>query len=157
MNCPFHMSIYNDDLHSYRDLPLKLYEFGTVYRYEQKGELGGLTRVRGFTQDDAHIICTREQVEKQMEEILDFAYFVLKETFGFEIDVYASFRDPKSDKYLGDDSSWELAENVIRKILQKKKRRLHRRNWGSSFLRTKNRLESKRLPREKMATFYGSI
>jgi threonyl-tRNA synthetase len=120
MNCPFHMSIYNDDLHSYRDLPLKLYEFGTVYRYEQKGELGGLTRVRGFTQDDAHIICTREQVEKQMEEILDFAYFVLKETFGFEIDVYASFRDPKSDKYLGDDSSWELAENVIRKILQKK-------------------------------------
>lgn len=120
MNCPFHMEIFNDDLHSYRDLPMKLYEFGTVYRYEQKGELGGLTRVRGFTQDDAHIICTREQVETQMEEILDFAYFVLQETFGFEIDAYASFRDPKSDKYLGDDEAWILAENSIRKILKKK-------------------------------------
>lgn len=119
MNCPFHISIYNDGFHSYRDLPMRLYEFGTVYRYEQKGELGGLTRVRGFTQDDAHIICTKEQIEEEIESILSLGLFVLKETFGFDITLSASFRDPNSTKYLGSDEDWERAEGVIRKILKK--------------------------------------
>jgi threonyl-tRNA synthetase len=121
MNCPFHMAIYNDDLHSYRDLPLRYYEFGTVYRYEQKGELGGLTRVRGFTQDDAHIICRSTQIEEEMKKILDFGWFVLNETFGMEIEVHASLRDSESDKYLGDDKDWDRAEASIKKVLEEKK------------------------------------
>ncbi len=119
MNCPFHVSIYKDDKHSYRELPLKYYEFGTVYRYEKKGELGGLTRVRGFTQDDAHIICTKEQLAEEMKQIIDFVQFVLGETFGFEMKIYASFRDKKSDKYLGEDAKWEVAEKTIREVLEK--------------------------------------
>ncbi len=121
MNCPFHMAIYNDDLHSYRELPLRYYEFGTVYRYEQKGELGGLTRVRGFTQDDAHIICRSSQIEEEMKSILDFGWFVLHETFGMEIEVHASLRDPDSDKYLGEDKDWDMAEASIKKVLEEKK------------------------------------
>ena len=121
MNCPFHMAIYNDDLHSYRNLPLKYYEFGTVYRYEQKGELGGLTRVRGFTQDDAHIFCTKEQLEDELKNIIDFAFFVLKDTFDFDIAIYASLRDSKNkDKYLGTDEDWNIAERTIKEILEKK-------------------------------------
>lgn len=120
MNCPFHIAIYNDDLHSYRDLPVRLYEFGTVYRYEQKGELGGLTRVRGFTQDDAHIICTKEQIEAEMEAMIDLGIFVLQETFGFEVRISASFRDPAKDKYLGETEDWDMAENVIRDILKRR-------------------------------------
>ncbi len=119
MNCPFHVSIYKDDKHSYRELPLKYYEFGTVYRYEKKGELGGLTRVRGFTQDDAHIICTKEQLAEEMKQIIDFVQFVLGETFGFEMKIYTSFRDKKSDKYLGEDEKWEVAEKTIREVLEK--------------------------------------
>ena len=119
MNCPFHVSIYKDDKHSYRELPLKYYEFGTVYRYEKKGELGGLTRVRGFTQDDAHIICTEKQLAEEMKQIIDFVQFVLGETFGFEMKIYASFRDKKSDKYLGEDKKWEVAEKTIREVLEK--------------------------------------
>jgi len=121
MNCPFHMSIYNDDLHSYRDMPIKYYEFGTVYRYEQKGELGGLTRVRGFTQDDAHIICAKEQLADEMKDIVDFAFFVLQKTFNFDIKIYASLRDPKNkDKYLGKDEDWNIAEKTIKNILKEK-------------------------------------
>ena len=121
MNCPFHMAIYNDDLHSYRELPLKYYEFGTVYRYEQKGELGGLTRVRGFTQDDAHIFCTKKQLNDELTKIIDFAFYVLKETFGFEIIVYASFRDQNNkDKYLGEDEDWDIAEQTIKDMLKEK-------------------------------------
>ena len=121
MNCPFHMAIYNDDLHSYRELPIKYYEFGTVYRYEQKGELGGLTRVRGFTQDDAHIICSEEQLKDEMKKIIDFAFFVLKDTFGFEISLYASMRDKKSNKWLGKPEDWDIAEKTIKEILEEKK------------------------------------
>ncbi len=121
MNCPFHVSIYNDNQHSYRDLPIRYYEFGTVYRYEKKGELGGLTRVRGFTQDDAHIICTKEQLDKEMAEIIDFAKFVLQKTFGFELKVFASFRDKNNNKYLGKNENWEIAETTIKKVLRDKK------------------------------------
>ncbi|MCD5396678.1 MAG: hypothetical protein LRZ98_00710 [Candidatus Pacebacteria bacterium] len=101
MNCPFHIMIYNDDLYSYKDLPLKYYEFGTVYRYEQTGELGGLTRVRGFTQDDAHIICTKEQLKDEMKKVVDFAFYVLKDVFNFEVEVKASFRNTNSEKQMG--------------------------------------------------------
>jgi threonyl-tRNA synthetase len=120
MNCPFHVSIFKDDQYSYRDLPLRYYEFGTVYRYEQKGELGGLMRVRGFTQDDAHIICSKDQLENEMKNVIDFTFFVLRDTFGFEVEVYASFRDPKKEKYLGNDEKWDTAENIIAKILEEK-------------------------------------
>ncbi len=120
MNCPFHVSIYKDDLYSYRDLPLRLYEFGTVYRYEKKGELGGLMRVRGFTQDDAHIICTKDQLAEEMKKIIDLAFFVLRDTFQFDVEVYASFRDPQKEKYLGDSEKWGIAENTIRTILSEK-------------------------------------
>ena len=120
MNCPFHMKVFNADMHSYRDLPQKLYEFGTVYRYEQKGELGGLTRVRGFTQDDAHIICRKDQLKKEFGDVVDFAFFVLKETFGFDIELKVSLRDPESDKYLGSDDQWNAAEDTIREILDEK-------------------------------------
>ena len=118
MNCPFHVTIYNSEKHSYRDLPLRYYEFGTVYRYEKKGELGGLTRVRGFTQDDAHLICTQEQLTSEMNEIIKFARFVLEDVFGFEIKIYASFRDPKSKKYLGEEKQWQAAEETIAKVLE---------------------------------------
>lgn len=121
MNCPFHVSIYNDDKHSYRDLPIKYYEFGTVYRYEKKGELGGLTRVRGFTQDDAHIICNKEQLPNEMEKVIDFVQFVLEKTFGFEIKAYASFREKDGKKYLGKKEDWEVAEKIIIDVLKKKK------------------------------------
>lgn len=121
MNCPFHVAIFKDDQFSYRDLPLKYYEFGTVYRYEQKGELGGLTRVRGFTQDDAHIVCTKDQLEEEMKKVVDFVFFVLRDTFNFDVEVYASFRDPKKEKYLGNDEKWNVAESTIVKILEDKK------------------------------------
>ncbi len=121
MNCPFHVAIFNDDQFSYRDLPIKYYEFGTVYRFEQKGELSGLTRVRGFTQDDAHIVCTKDQLEEEMKKMIDFASYVLRDTFGFEIEIYASFRDPKKEKYLGNDEKWNVAESTIIKILEDKK------------------------------------
>jgi len=121
MNCPFHVSIYNDDKHSYRDLPIKYYEFGTVYRYEKKGELGGLTRVRGFTQDDAHIICTKEQLAGEMEKVIDFVQFVLEKTFGFKIKAYASFREKDEKKYLGKSEDWEVAEKTIVDVLKSKK------------------------------------
>lgn len=120
MNCPFHVKIFTSDVHSYRDLPVKYYEFGTVYRYEQKGELGGLTRVRGFTQDDAHIICPANKLEEEFAKVVDFSFFVLG-TFGFKIKAYLSMRDPNNkEKYLGDDENWEMAQETIKKILTNK-------------------------------------
>ena len=121
MNCPFHIMIYNDDLHSYKNLPLKYYEFGTVYRYEQTGELGGLTRVRGMTQDDAHIICTKEQLKEEMGKVVDFAFYILKDIFNFELEVKASFRDKESQKkQMGSDADWDLAEETILEVLKEK-------------------------------------
>ena len=121
MNCPFHIMIYNDDLYSYKDLPLKYYEFGTVYRYEQTGELGGLTRVRGFTQDDAHIICTKEQLKDEMKKVVDFAFYVLKDVFNFEVEVKASFRNTNSEKQMGNHTDWNLSEKTILEVLNEKK------------------------------------
>ena len=119
MNCPHHIKIYSSDQHSYRDLPVRLAEFGTVYRWEQSGELGGMTRVRGFTQDDAHIFCTPEQVDDEVASCLDLVKKVLN-TLGMEdYRVRLSFSDPDSDKYVGDRESWERAESALSRAVEK--------------------------------------
>jgi threonyl-tRNA synthetase len=117
MNCPFHVTLYNSKIRSYKDLPLRFAECGTVYRYEKSGELSGLTRVRGFTQDDAHIICTREQVKEELKRVADFILFILK-TFGFEeYNVYLSLRDPKNTKkYAGNNEGWEFTQKILEEV-----------------------------------------
>ena len=115
MNCPFHIEIFKSDPHSYRDLPVRLAEFGSVYRWEQSGELNGLTRVRGFTQDDAHIFCTPEQLDAEIQGCLDLVKAVFKTIGMNEYRVRISLRDPASDKYVGDESNWEKSEAAIRK------------------------------------------
>ena len=114
MNCPHHCEIYNAKPQSYRDLPLRLAEFGTVYRYEQSGELHGLSRVRGFTVDDAHIFCTPEQVDSEFNNTIDLVLFVFK-SLGFEnYSAQVSLRDPDNpEKYIGSDKNWEISEQAI--------------------------------------------
>ncbi len=114
MNCPHHCEIYGNKPHSYKELPLRIGEFGTVYRYEQSGELHGLSRVRGFTQDDAHIFCTPEQVKGEFLDALDLTTKVLDKLGFEEFTAQISLRDPNDpDKYIGSDSNWESAENAI--------------------------------------------
>ncbi|HRU50140.1 MAG TPA: threonine--tRNA ligase [Candidatus Absconditabacterales bacterium] len=120
MNCPAHVKVYKDDIHSYRELPLRYYEFGTVYRYEKQGELGGLTRVRGFTQDDAHIIVSKDGLKEEFGKVVDFAFKVLHHFDFQDIKVFASFSDPNSDKYVGDKAMRKQAEDTIREILKEK-------------------------------------
>ncbi|SOS47549.1 threonine--tRNA ligase [Tenacibaculum dicentrarchi] len=114
MNCPHHCEVYNFKPHSYKDLPKRFAEFGTVYRYEQSGELHGLTRVRGFTQDDAHIFCTPEQLDQEFKDVIDLVLYVFK-SLGFEdFTAQVSIRDMQNlDKYIGDVKTWELAEKAI--------------------------------------------
>ena len=114
MNCPHHCEIYNATPWSYRDLPIRLAEFGTVYRYEQSGELHGLTRARGFTQDDAHIFCTPEQLNEECMGVIDLVLYVFN-TLGFsDFKTQVSVRDPeKPEKYIGDTKMWEKAEQAI--------------------------------------------
>jgi threonyl-tRNA synthetase len=121
MNCPFHILIYKDQLRSYRDLPVRLGELGTVYRYERSGVMHGLMRVRGFTQDDAHIFCTPQQIEDEIVGCMDFALAVLN-TFGFtEYQVELSTWDPKDRKnFLGSDEQWELANRSLENALQRR-------------------------------------
>lgn len=115
MNCPFHVEIFKSDPHSYRDLPVRLAEFGNVYRWEQSGELNGMTRVRGFTQDDAHIFCSPEQLDVEIQGCLDLVKSVF-ETIGMrEYRVRISLRDPNSNKYVGSDENWQKSESAIRK------------------------------------------
>jgi threonyl-tRNA synthetase len=114
MNCPFHIQIYKSELRSYRDLPMRLAEFGTVYRYEQSGELGGLTRVRGFTVDDSHLFVTPEQLEAEFLAVVDLILSVFKSLQLKNFTARLSFRDPDSDKYIGSDEVWQKAENAIR-------------------------------------------
>lgn len=118
MNCPFHVQIYKSSLRSYRELPLRLAEFGTVYRYEQSGELGGLTRVRGFTQDDAHLFVTPEQLEDEFLKVVDLIQTVFSALHLTNFKARLSFRDPHSDKYIGSDEAWHKAENAIRHAVQ---------------------------------------
>lgn len=114
MNCPHHIKIFQSNHHSYRDLPVRLAEFGTVYRWEQSGELGGMTRVRGFTQDDAHLFCTEEQVKDEIMGCLELVKIVLG-TLGMEdYRVRVGLRDPDSTKYVGDSEKWDRAEQALR-------------------------------------------
>jgi len=121
MNCPGHILIYKRKLHSYRDLPVRLAEMGTVYRYELSGTLHGLLRVRGFTQDDAHIFCTPDQLPQEIDATVDFAMDVLSK-FGFEeFDVELSVRDPENrEKYAGSDEEWDMAEDALVQSLDRK-------------------------------------
>jgi threonyl-tRNA synthetase len=116
MNCPHHIMIYKSKPRSYRELPVRLAEFGTVYRYEQSGELGGLTRVRGFTQDDAHIFCTEEQVAEEFRGCIDFTQTVLRSLGLSEYRARLGFRDPQSDKYVGTPENWNKAEAAIQRV-----------------------------------------
>ncbi len=115
MNCPFHIQIYKSDLRSYRELPMRLAEFGTVYRYEQSGELGGLTRVRGFTVDDSHLFITPEQLDEEFFNVVELTLSVFKSLQLSNFRARLSFRDPANpSKYLGSDEAWEKAQNAIR-------------------------------------------
>ena len=118
MNCPHHIKIYASDPHSNRDLPVRLAEFGTVYRWEQSGELGGMTRVRGFTQDDAHLFCTPDQVAAEVAGCLDLVKKVLGTLGMHDYRVRLSLRDPDSDKYVGDAENWDKAEASLRDAVQ---------------------------------------
>ncbi len=118
MNCPFHVQIYKGELRSYRELPMRLAEFGTVYRYEQSGELGGLTRVRGFTVDDSHLFVTPEQLDNEFLSVVDLILTVFRSLQLKNFKARLSFRDPASDKYIGGDEVWNKAEGAIRRAVQ---------------------------------------
>ncbi|MFO7978725.1 MAG: threonine--tRNA ligase [Bacteroidales bacterium] len=114
MNCPHHCEIYKTKQYSYKDLPVRLAEFGTVYRYEQSGELHGLTRVRGFTQDDAHIFCRPDQVKEEFIKVIDIVLYIFKALDFKEYSVQISLRDPENkEKYIGSDENWQKAEQAI--------------------------------------------
>jgi threonyl-tRNA synthetase len=120
MNCPFHIQIYKSELRSYRELPMRLAEFGTVYRYEQSGELGGLTRVRGFTVDDSHLFVTPEQLDAEFLNVVDLILSVFKSLQLKNFRARLSFRDPANpDKYIGSDEAWEKAQGAIRNAVEK--------------------------------------
>ncbi len=121
MNCPFHIQIYKSKPRSYKDLPIRYAEWGTVYRYERSGTLHGLMRVRGFTQDDAHIFCTMEQTEEEIREILGLTEHILKKLGFHKYRVRLSTRNPKQPKkYMGSTQEWELAQKALAKALERK-------------------------------------
>jgi len=130
MNCPFHMLAYKSQLRSYRDLPLRWAELGTVYRYERSGVLSGLMRVRGFTQDDAHIICTPEQMNSEVSEVLRFSLYMLN-TFGFkDFKVYLSTRPSDA---IGDEKRWEDAQEALRRVIEENKLNYEVDEGGGAF------------------------
>jgi threonyl-tRNA synthetase len=118
MNCPFHVQLYKSELRSYRELPMRLAEFGTVYRYEKSGELGGLTRVRGFTQDDSHLFVMPEQLDAEFLSVVDLTLSVFGTLRLKNFQARLSFRDPELDKYIGSDEAWNKAENAIRRAVE---------------------------------------
>ncbi len=114
MNCPHHCEIYKVKPRSYKDLPIRFAEFGTVYRYEQSGELNGLTRVRGFTQDDAHLFCTQDQIKEEFVKVIDLVMHVFNKLGFTDFTAQISLRDPENkQKYIGSDENWEKAESAI--------------------------------------------
>ena len=121
MNCPHHCEIFKSRPRSYKDLPVRFAEFGTVYRYEQSGELHGLTRVRGFTQDDAHLFCTADQVKEEFKKVIDLVLYIFK-TLDFQnFKAQVSLRDPENpEKYIGSDENWEKAERAIQEAVAEK-------------------------------------
>lgn len=121
MNCPHHCEIFKATPRSYRDLPVRFAEFGTVYRYEQSGELHGLTRVRGFTQDDAHIFCTPDQVKDEFKKVIDLVLYIFKTLDFHEFTAQVSLRDPENkEKYIGSDENWEKSEAAIKEAAEEK-------------------------------------
>ncbi len=121
MNCPHHCEIYKNKYHSYKDLPLRYAEFGTVYRYEQSGELHGLTRVRGFTQDDAHIFCTPDQVKDEFKKVMDIILYIFKALDFNDFETQISLRDQHDrEKYIGSDENWDKAERAIIEAVEEK-------------------------------------
>jgi threonyl-tRNA synthetase len=134
MNCPFHIQIYKSQPRSYKDLPIRYAELGTVYRYERSGTLHGLLRVRGFTQDDAHIFCTAEQISEEILKLLDFTKQIL-ESFGFrEFKVYLSTRDPKQpEKYMGSQEDWQRAQTTLARALKEKRIAYHEMQGEAVF------------------------
>ena len=121
MNCPHHCEIYKFKPRSYKDLPLRFAEFGTVYRYEQSGELHGLTRVRGFTQDDAHLFCTPDQLKEEFKKVIDIIFTIVKALDFKDFTAQVSLRDPKNtEKYIGTDENWEKAERAIIEAAEEK-------------------------------------
>ena len=121
MNCPFHVLIYKDTLHSYKEFPIRYAELGTVYRYERSGTMHGLMRVRGFTQDDAHIFCTEEQIESEILGVLNLAELILS-TFGFE--NYEINLSTRPEKYFGSDGTWEKSTEASKQTLNQKGQKL---------------------------------
>lgn len=121
MNCPHHCEIYKTEPRSYKDLPIRFAEFGTVYRYEQSGELHGLTRVRGFTQDDAHIFCTPDQVKDEFKKVMDIIEMIFKALDFQDVLVQISLRDPDNkEKYIGSEENWQNAENAIKEVAEER-------------------------------------
>ena len=118
MNCPMHIKVFDSQPHSYRDLPVRLAEFGTVYRWEQSGELNGMTRVRGFTQDDAHLFCTEEQIGQEIKGCLDLVKLVFNTLGMSDYRVRIGLRDPDSTKYVGEPEKWDKAEEALRQAAQ---------------------------------------
>lgn len=133
MNCPHHAQIFKAQPRSYKQLPLRLFEFGTVYRYEQTGELNGMLRVRGLTQDDAHIFCTDDQVEEEFRNTIELTKFVLKSVGLSDYRVQLSLRDPNSDKYVGSEENWSRAEAALRKVLEESGLEFHAREGEAAF------------------------
>lgn len=122
MNCPHHCEVYRSQEWSYRDLPKRFAEFGTVYRYEQSGELHGLTRVRCFTQDDAHIFCTYDQLLEEFKKVINLVFYVFRRLGFLEYTIRVSLRDPKKiHNYIGSDKNWEMAENAIIQAVKEEK------------------------------------
>ena len=130
MNCPFHIMYYKSSLRSYRDLPMKIGELGTVYRYERGGTLHGMLRVRGFTQDDAHIFCTPDQIEAEIDSVLDLTFDLL-EAFGF--DDFTMNLSTKPTKAVGSDEQWEVAENSLKKTLDARNLKYEVEEEGGAF------------------------
>lgn len=136
MNCPFHVEIFKSEPKSYREFPLRWCEAGTVYRFEKKWQLSGLTRVRWFTQDDAHIICRKDQVEDELKRVVNFILYIF-ESFGFDkntIKVYLSLRDPNNkSKYAGNDEWWDLTQEVLEKVAKEMKLDYIAEEWEAAF------------------------
>jgi threonyl-tRNA synthetase len=134
MNCPFHVLVYNSRIRSYHELPMRWAENGTVYRYEKSGELSGLTRVRGFTQDDAHIICAKNQAKDELKKVVDFIIHMLG-SFGFrEYNVYLSLRDPNNKKkYAGHNEGWKFTEKILEEVAQEKKLNYKKERGEAAF------------------------
>ena len=151
MNCPQHIKIFASEPHSYRDMPVRLAEFGTVYRWEKSGELGGMTRVRGFTQDDAHLFCTEDQVAAEVQGCLELVKIVLGTLGMNDYRVRVGLRDPDSDKYVGSAEQWDRAETRLPRRGRIARRPLHPRARRGRVLRPEDRLRRQGRHRPRVA------